>query len=137
MSQQEVLKQVVEALDASQTPYMLTGSLVSSFQGEPRSTHDVDFVVLLGRDSSARLFAALSRIGGYLDRESIERAIESQSMFNLIEPELGIKVDFWMLTDEAFDRSPGRREREARHRRREGIRGAVPEPGSAVPGSLG
>ena len=80
MSQQEVLKQVVEALDASQTPYMLTGSLVSSFQGEPRSTHDVDFVVLLGRDSSARLFAALSRIGGYLDRESIERAIPGSAV---------------------------------------------------------
>ena len=100
MSQQEVLTHVVEALEASQTPYMLTGSLVSSLQGEPRSTHDVDFVVLLERGSSVRLFAALSRIGGYLDRESIERAIESQSMFNLIEPELGIKVDKTRFLDD-------------------------------------
>ncbi len=36
---------MVEALAASATPYMLTGSLVSSMQGEPRSTHDMDFTV--------------------------------------------------------------------------------------------
>ena len=112
MSQQEVLKRVIEALQASRTPYMLTGSLVSSLQGEPRSTHDVDVVVLVSRESSAALFARLSQIGGYLDQASIERAIENHSMFNLIEPELGIKVDFWMLTDEPFDRSRWTRRQE-------------------------
>jgi tRNA/tmRNA/rRNA uracil-C5-methylase (TrmA/RlmC/RlmD family) len=38
MSQQKLLKKVVQALDQAGIPYMLTGSIVSSLQGEPRST---------------------------------------------------------------------------------------------------
>ncbi len=84
---------------------MLTGSLVSSFQGQPRSTHDVDFVLLLGKESAGGLAAALSRTGGYVDEAAIGRAIERHGMFNLIDPRHGIKVDFWLLTDEPFDQS--------------------------------
>jgi hypothetical protein len=51
---------VVEALDASATPYMLTGSLVSSMQGEPRSTNDMDFIVLLDDESASGLWTALT-----------------------------------------------------------------------------
>jgi hypothetical protein len=91
---------------------MLTGSLVSSLQGEPRSTHDIDFVVLVNQESSGGLYGALGRIGGYLEQASIERAIEHKSVFNLIDPELGIKVDFWLLTDEPFDRSRWARRRQ-------------------------
>ena len=105
MSQQEILTRVVDALEASGTPYMLTGSLVSSLQGEPRATHDIDFVLVAGPTSAAALFAALTSVGGYLDRASIERAIERQSVFNLIDPDTGLKVDFWMLTNDPFDRS--------------------------------
>lgn len=51
---------MVEALDASATPYMLTGSLVSSMQGEPRSTHDMDFIVRLDDESASGLWTALN-----------------------------------------------------------------------------
>ena len=50
---------MVEALDASATLYMLTGSLVSSMQGEPRSTHDMDFIVRLDDESASGLWTAL------------------------------------------------------------------------------
>jgi predicted nucleotidyltransferase len=45
MSQQELLRKVIEALGDARIEYMLTGSVVSSLQGEPRSTHDIDMVV--------------------------------------------------------------------------------------------
>jgi len=113
MLQQELLTRVVQALEAAQTQYMLTGSLVSSLQGEPRATHDIDFVLLVGRDGGRALFSALATIGGYLDDTAVERAIESRSVFNLIDPDTGLKVDFWMLTDDPFDRSRWeRRQRE-------------------------
>lgn len=48
MSQQELLAKVVSALNHAGIDYMVTGSLVSSLQGEPRSTHDIDFVVSAG-----------------------------------------------------------------------------------------
>ena len=47
MSQSELLKKVTIALEATGTPYMLTGSYASSLQGEPRLTHDIDLVVAI------------------------------------------------------------------------------------------
>jgi hypothetical protein len=45
MSQHELLKRVVTECDRLSIPLMLTGSLVSSLQGEPRATHDIDVVI--------------------------------------------------------------------------------------------
>ena len=47
MSQQELLRLVVQSLDDLDVEYMLTGSIVSSLQGGPRSTHDIDLVVAI------------------------------------------------------------------------------------------
>lgn len=41
----------------------------------------------------------------YLNEESIINAINNESMFNLIDVNTGDKVDFWLLTDDPFDRS--------------------------------
>lgn len=43
--------------------------------------------------------------GFYLDEESIIDAIKRRGMFNLIDVHSGDKVDFWLLTDEPFDKS--------------------------------
>lgn len=84
---------------------MLTGSLVSSLQGEPRSTHDIDFVVALDHASSVGFTEAMKTTGCSLDARSVLRAVETEGMFNLIDPGHGIKVDFWLLTEDPFDRS--------------------------------
>lgn len=47
MSQQELLKKVIKVLEDARIQYMITGSVVSSLQGEPRSTHDIDMVVAM------------------------------------------------------------------------------------------
>ena len=47
MSQQELLKLVIARLHEAGIEYMLTGSLASSLQGEPRATHDIDLVVAI------------------------------------------------------------------------------------------
>jgi hypothetical protein len=56
MSQQELLARVVTVLDAQGVPYMITGSYVSSFQGAPRATHDIDLVVAIPPDRIPALF---------------------------------------------------------------------------------
>jgi hypothetical protein len=53
MSQQELLAKVVGALDQLEIQYMITGSIVSSLQGEPRSTHDIDIVEFFSFDALA------------------------------------------------------------------------------------
>jgi hypothetical protein len=103
MSQQELLGRVVEALDALGIQYMLTGSVASSIQGEPRSTHDIDLVVALPPDKVDALLQAFQAPEFYLAREAIDDALRCRSMFNLLAIAEGEKVDFWMLTDEPYD----------------------------------
>lgn len=50
MSQFKLLKEVITFLNQADTSYMLTGSIVSSFQGEPRSTHDIDMMIQLDKE---------------------------------------------------------------------------------------
>jgi hypothetical protein len=105
MSQSELLKKVVAALEASNTPYMLTGSYASSLQGEPRLTHDIDLVVAITPTAARFLLSEFPSPDYYLDKNAIAEAIERKSQFNLLDIRNGDKVDFWMLSDEPFDQS--------------------------------
>ncbi|HAD81646.1 MAG: hypothetical protein A2509_09815 [Candidatus Edwardsbacteria bacterium RIFOXYD12_FULL_50_11] len=105
MSQQELLKRVIKSLDQAGIQYMITGSVVSSLQGEPRLTHDIDLVIAIQRSAAKKLSEAFPPPDFYLDEKSILEAIARQGMFNLIDVTTGDKVDFWILTDEPFDRS--------------------------------
>ena len=55
MLEQELLIQAVHALEECKVPYMLTGSYVSSLQGFPRSTHDIDIVVMIDPSKTSML----------------------------------------------------------------------------------
>jgi hypothetical protein len=97
---------VVAALDAAAIPYMISGSLASSLQGEPRASHDIDLVVEISPADVPRLAA---RLAGepplYLDQIGARDAVAHGTLFNLIDEHTGDKVDFWPLTSEPFDRS--------------------------------
>jgi hypothetical protein len=87
---------------------MITGSIASSLQGEPRATHDIDIVIAIrvsAAEAAARLKAAFPEPDFYLDEDAAREAIASRAMFNLIDSRDGDKVDFWLLTDDAFDRT--------------------------------
>jgi len=105
MSQQKLLKKVIQTLDELGIEYMITGSMVSSIQGEPRSTHDIDVVVNIEKSAAGKLVDSFPVPDFYLDEGSIVEAIEMKDMFNLIDVEEGYKVDFWILTDEPYDQS--------------------------------
>jgi hypothetical protein len=105
MSQSELLKKVVTALEATGTPYMLTGSYASSLQGEPRLTHDIDLVVEITPWAARSLLQHFPAPDYYLDEQAVADAIHRKSQFNLVDVSSGDKVDFWMLSDEPFDQS--------------------------------
>ena len=105
MSQSDLLIEAVRALEEAGVGYLLSGSLASSLQGEPRATHDVDLVV----EADPRMLDALARAFGadryFFDDVAARDALEHQGMFNLIDTRSGDKVNFWMLTGRPFDRS--------------------------------
>ena len=111
MSQQELLKKVVPILTAVGIDYMVTGSIASSLHGEPRSTHDIDLVVVMPPDAVRKLMTAFPSPDYYLSEDAIVDALRQRSMFNLLSLNDGEKVDFWMLTDEPFDHSRFARKR--------------------------
>ena len=87
---------------------MIIGSVVSSLQGEPRATHAIDVVVAVREPATtvaADLKAAFPEPDFYLDEAAVRDAIVKRGMFNLIDTREGDQIDFWLLTDDAFDRA--------------------------------
>lgn len=105
MAQQELLVNIVRAIERAGLEYMLTGSIVSSLQGEPRSTHGIDVVVVLRSDAIPILAQAFPWPDYYFDEQMARDALRLNSMFGLLDQRSGDKVDFWLLTGEPFDRS--------------------------------
>ncbi|MCL2332394.1 MAG: hypothetical protein FWC54_02755 [Actinomycetia bacterium] len=104
MSQSELLIHTIEALSQSDHEYMLTGSLVSSMQGEPRATHDIDLLVAATTESIEAFLGRFPFDDYYYDVDAAKRAMSAGGMFDIIS-NTGDKVDIWALTDSAFDRS--------------------------------
>ncbi len=111
MSQQELLANVARTLDTLGIDYMITGSIASSLQGEPRMSHDIDLVVHLIAAAVPALLKAFPEPEFYLSEESVREALRQQKMFNLLHVAEGDKVDFWILTDEPFDQARFARKR--------------------------
>jgi len=105
MSQQELLAKIVHTLEQLEIEYMDTGSIVSSLQGEPRSTHDIDIVVNLPLLKAQALANAFPPPDYYLDQGALLNAISGRGMANLIDITSGDIVDFWLLTETPFDLS--------------------------------
>lgn len=105
----EVLQRVVNLLDSLRIPYAVGGSYASSIYGVARFTRDVDLVVDLAPEEVETLAAGLSP-EFYVDQEAMRQAVRACDTFNAIQPEIGFKVDFFILGRSAFDRqSFGRR----------------------------
>ena len=103
MSQSDLLIETVEALASAGVGYVLTGSLASSLQGEPRATHDIDLVIEVDMRAVDGLARAFSAPRYFFDQIAARDALSQGGMFRLLDTASGDKVDFWALTDSEFD----------------------------------
>lgn len=90
--QREFLKQLVELLEAAEIPYMLAGSLGSSFHGHPRATNDVDLVIA-PTESQLRRFLSSLESRYYVSEEAALAALRRESAFNIIDMNTQWKAD--------------------------------------------
>ncbi len=102
---ERLIRKVIQTLEDANIEYMVTGSVASSLQGEPRSTHGIDLVVVLRESATQKLVEAFPLPDFYLSEPRMLNAIDTGGMFNIIDTNEGDKIDFWMLTDEPFDQS--------------------------------
>lgn len=101
MSYADVLAEAIGHLEAAGIPYMITGSVASSFHGEPRATRDLDIVIDPAPSALERLIDDLRTAGFYVDRDAAEDALRERTQFNAIGAE-AIKVDFIVRRDRPF-----------------------------------
>lgn len=102
MSLAAVLAATSARLERSGVPYMITGSVASSYHGEPRATRDLDVVIDPDPVALDRLVAGLSADGWYVDAEAARRALTDRTQFNAIDAASGWKVDFLVRRDRPF-----------------------------------
>lgn len=95
----EVTLLVAEVLDRLEIPYVVGGSLASSFHGIPRATIDADVVAAIRSEHRAGLVEAL-RDTFYLDAEAIRLAIDQRAAFNVIHLQKMFKVDVFVAGDD-------------------------------------
>ena len=83
MSQREFLVRLVERFEAARIPFMIVGSLGSTYHGEPRATNDIDIVI---DPSLEQLDSFLASLGNdyYVSGQSMREAWSARSMFNVI-----------------------------------------------------
>lgn len=91
---------------------MVTGSLASTFHGEPRATRDIDIVIDPTPEALDRLLQGLETDGFYVDAPAAREALRSRSSFNAIG-NATTKVDFIVRRDRPFSRSEFERRRPA------------------------
>lgn len=80
---------------------MLTGSLASTFHGEPRATRDMDIVIDPDPAALGRLVDLLRAGDFYVDRDAAEEALRHRGQFNAIGPD-ATKIDFIVRRDRPF-----------------------------------
>jgi hypothetical protein len=99
----ELLVDCLRRLNRVEARYMVTGSMASNFWGVPRTTHDIDLVIQLPPSSVSALVAAFQG-DFYLDELAVRAAYQPPFQFNAIDERSDLKIDFWLLKPEPFER---------------------------------
>ncbi|MGD0541978.1 MAG: hypothetical protein ABSB33_10705 [Tepidisphaeraceae bacterium] len=101
MSQEDFFEQLATRLKAAGIPFMISGSLASSFYGEPRATNDFDLII---DPDASRLNRFLDSLPPewYVSREAAHGALARRLMFNVIDTEGAWKADLVIRKDRPF-----------------------------------
>jgi hypothetical protein len=97
----------VRPLNRVGVKYALTGSVAAIFYGEPRLTHDADFVVLLNETQIQGLGSLFVASDFYVPPSEVialEAERESRGHFNIIHINSGFKADFYFVGDDPLNR---------------------------------
>jgi hypothetical protein len=104
VNQAELLRYLVETLEALGIDYMIVGSQASIYYGEPRFTQDIDIVADLAVTQVARLLERFPLPDFYLSEDAMREAIAHGGQFNIIHPASGLKIDIILKKNAPYDR---------------------------------
>lgn len=112
MEPEDLLRFVRDVCNRLQITYAIVGSTATIAYGEPRFTNDIDVVLDLSAEQVDRFRSEFPEADFYISRSAVELAVKKNFQFNVIHPASGLKIDFMVLSDSAFDQSRRTRRRE-------------------------
>jgi hypothetical protein len=103
MTPPDLIAVFLARLNATDIPYMVTGSVAATVYGEPRLTQDVDLVLRLDHESARRLGEAFPGAEYYvppLETVTEEAGRSTGGHFNLLHLETGLRADCYLAGDD-------------------------------------
>lgn len=88
----DVLGLVSDRLSSLGLQFMLTGSFALAYYATPRMTRDIDMVLAIDESGVERLVAEFT-VDFYIDGDLARAAIQSESPFNMMHLQSGVKID--------------------------------------------
>ncbi len=102
MTLSRCLGRLVAYLDEAEVPFMMAGSLASSFYGINRTTQDMDLVIDPTPDSLRKLVARLLTASFYVSEANAMSALSRRTQFNVIDMETSWKADLVLCKQRPF-----------------------------------
>jgi len=103
----ETLIKIAKILDGLKIPYYISGGYAVSIYGRPRFTADLDMIIKMSLSQSGDFTKRMVVLfpTGYVDKDQIDNALKSFGEFNIIDPETGLKIDFFIPKQDEFEKS--------------------------------
>jgi len=98
MQEPDLIELFVRPLNQLGIRYLVSGSVAAMLYGEPRVTHDIDFVVFLRSDNIARLPDVYPAPEFYVPPANVIAAelTRERGHFNIIHADTSLKADFYL-----------------------------------------
>jgi len=106
VQQLDLIELFVRPLNELGLKYMVSGSVAAMLYGEPRVTHDIDFVVFLREGDVKLLRTAYPDADFYVPPPeviTIEMARARRDHFNVIHPDSALKADFYITNRDELE----------------------------------
>jgi hypothetical protein len=114
VKQSDLLRHVLNVLEAQSIAHMVVGSFASTAYGEARFTQDIDIVIELTDRDVPGFVAAFPAPDFYVSPDAVRDAIRNRFQFNVLHPASANKVDFMLPRDDEWGRAQMARRRRIR-----------------------
>jgi hypothetical protein len=104
---ENALTSTLELLERAKVPYMLTGAVASSYYGLPRTTYDIDLMVLPEAANAEKLVDLAREADFRVHKQEVLELVKVGNRF-IMQSREGYRIDFWLVRTEyertAFER---------------------------------